>query len=94
MKSWLILLSGLLIWAAHFFLLYGIGEFVGSGRGARIAVAVATFGAAGFITATGWRIFAGRPADGFAAWRRHLALAGLFLGAVAIVWQSLPALIA
>jgi|GEM_PF-6474181 len=38
MRTWLILLAGLLLWTAHFFLLYGIGEFVGETTGPRILV--------------------------------------------------------
>ena len=93
MKSWLILLAGLLIWAAHFFLLYGIGEFAGDGRGARIAVGLATIGALGLVAAIGWRIGRMDAAAGFASWRRGVAFFGLILGAIAILWQSLPAII-
>ena len=34
MRTWAILLGGLLVWAGHFFALYGIGEFAGSSAGA------------------------------------------------------------
>lgn len=94
MKSWLILLAGLLLWAAHFFLLYGIGEFAGDGRGARIAVGLATIAALGLAATIGWRIGRMDAAAGFVSWRRGVALFGLILGAVAILWQSLPAMIA
>ena len=93
MKSWLILLAGLLLWAAHFFLLYGIGEFAGDGRGARIAAGLATVAAIGLAAGIGWRIWRMDTAAGFASWRRGVALFGLILGAVAILWQSLPAMI-
>lgn len=93
MKSWLILLAGLLLWAGHFFLLYGIGEFAGDGRGARVAVGLATTGALGLVAIIGWRIGRMDAAAGFAGWRRSVALFGLVLGAVAILWQSLPAII-
>lgn len=93
MKSWLILLAGLLIWAVHFFLLYGIGEFAGEGRGTRIAVGVLTlFG----LTLIGWlaqRFAHIAPGDDFARWRMFLARTGLAISALAVAWQGLPALL-
>jgi len=42
MRTWLILLGGLILWTAHFFLLYGIGEFIGETTAPRISVMVIT----------------------------------------------------
>lgn len=93
MRDWLILLSGLILWSAHFFLLYAIGEFAGDGMGERIAVLIATLvglTVCGFAAASIIRM---DRCDGFDRWRMRLALAGLLLGAIAILWQGLPALL-
>lgn len=94
MRSWLILLAGLILWAIHFFLLYGTGEFGGDGGVARVAVVALTLlcliagGAA--IRAL---VRAPRP-DSYARWRNKSALLGLALGMIAIFWQALPAVFA
>src|SRR3546814_13618413 len=49
MRTWALMLGGLLIWAAHFFALYGIGEFAGSSAGARATVAGLTILALGGV---------------------------------------------
>lgn len=93
MRDWLLLLAGLLLWAAHFFLLYGIGEFAGSGTGARLAVGLATLGALAAAGLLLRRTARRGAADPFGNWRRHLSRGGLLLGGLAIIWQALPALL-
>lgn len=94
MRSWAILLGGLLVWAAHFFALYGIGEFAGASAGSRAYVlvlsALALF-ADGFLAR---RLLLIARADDFARWRTGVALGGIAVSALAVVWQALPALIA
>jgi hypothetical protein len=92
MRSWSILLGGLLIWALHFFVLYGIGEFGGDGTMPRLAVGAFTLAclAAGLFLAFHFRNRA--PGDDFARWRTKIAFGGLLLASIAIVWQGLPAL--
>lgn len=86
------LLAGLLLWAAHFFLLYGIGEFAGSGPGARIAVGLATLCGLAAAALLFQRIAHMEDMDTFGSWRRRVSLGGLALAGIAIFWQSLPAL--
>ncbi|BAK65578.1 hypothetical protein SLG_09030 [Sphingobium sp. SYK-6] len=93
MRGWLILLSGLVLWAGHFFLLYGIGEFWGEGIAPRIAVAILTLAALGIAAAIFLRLWRAAPVDGHERWRRQSTLGGLLLGGVAILWQALPALL-
>lgn len=94
MQSWAVLLAGLLVWAAHFFALYGIGEFAGAGAGSRASVLVLSALAllADFLLARRLRL---RPrGDDFARWRAGVALGGVALSALAVVWQALPAFLA
>lgn len=93
MRSWAILLGGLFVWAAHFFLLYGIGEFAGASTASRSMVFFLSVLA---LLADFWlarRLFALRSPDAFGRWRAGVALGGLALSALAILWQALPALI-
>ena len=92
MRSWLILLGGLLLWALHFFLLYAIGEFGGSGATARIAVGLLTL----LLLAADLVLLVSilrRRRTGFSGWRDQVGALGALLAAVAIVWQGLPALL-
>lgn len=92
MRSWLILLAGLIVWTVHFFLLYGIGEFGGDGGGARATVLIVTFlclAANGGLMAVLLRT---RGADDYERWRNRSALIGILLSIIAIVWQGLPLL--
>lgn len=94
MRSWVFLLSGLLIWAVHFFLLYGIGEFGGTGGQARVAIGSITILA---LAAIGFAIraaFRGAAVDSLDGWMRRLAFGGLAIAALAIIWQGLPVLLA
>ncbi len=94
MRSWTILLGGLLVWAAHFFALYGIGEFAGASAVSRAVVLLLSAFA---LLANGLlarHLLPLSRADDFACWNRQLALGGIALSALAVVWQTLPALIA
>lgn len=94
MRSWLILLAGLLLWAAHFFLLYGIGEFGGDGSGPRIAVLAVTLACLLAGAAMLLPLVRAPSADAYERWRNASALLGVVLSMIAIVWQGLPALFA
>lgn len=88
MKSWLILLSGFLVWTVHFFGLYGIGE-IAPHAGRVIALTFACIGAN--LLALYW-LFQMRADEHFSAWRRFIAGGGIGLSLLAVVWQTLPAL--
>lgn len=89
MRSWLILLGGPLVWAVHFFGLYGIGEFAPS-IGAVLILTVVCILANLWLM---WRFRRLRVAEAFSGWRRFVAMGGVGLSLVAVVWQSLPALV-
>ncbi|MBE1529881.1 FtsH-binding integral membrane protein [Sphingopyxis sp. OAS728] len=90
MRTWWTMLGGLVIWAAHFFALYVIGEFVGTGGGARAAVVLFTLAALAGLCLLVWL---GRRtgADKLRGWGRSLGASAITLTALAVVWQALPA---
>jgi hypothetical protein len=93
MRSWLILLGGLLLWTVHFFLLYGIGEFAGASTASRGAVLLLSGLALGALGLLARQPLPLDRSDDFTRWRAGVALGGLALSALAIAWQALPALV-
>ncbi|MBU0555797.1 MAG: hypothetical protein KKD64_03680 [Alphaproteobacteria bacterium] len=92
MKTWLILLCGLVLWAVHFFVAYFIGEFIGETQGPRIAVLGLTLLCLAGVAALGVLLRSMRPEDDHDRWRRSAALGTLAISFVAIFWQGFPAL--
>jgi hypothetical protein len=96
MKKWLFLLGGLLVWASHFFLLYGFASiFPGTdlSRWLTIAATCVALGAnIGIIhVALGAKVADGRdPLDG---WIGTVGLSAGLLSFLAVLWQGFPALI-
>ena len=90
MRTWLILLGGMLVWALHFFGLYAIAE-IAPHRAAVAALTLVCLGADVWFLRIISRL---RRDDPFAAWRRSVAGAGAGLSLLAVAWQALPALMA
>lgn len=94
MRSWALLLGGLLVWTAHFFALYGIASIFPDTGLARILTGVATLIAAAgalWLLVVAWR--AGRSDDDLTRWTGGLTALGAGLALIAVLWQGLPALI-
>jgi hypothetical protein len=91
MRSWIVMLWGLLIWAAHFFALYGIAEFAGPSAGSRAAVVLLTASALGLVALGAYRLRPYPTSGDFAGWSVRLGRGALLLSALAIVWQAFPA---
>jgi hypothetical protein len=89
MRSWLILLGGLIVWSVHFFGIYGIGEFAPS-RGLVLALTALCIAADLGLLHRSRRLPADEP---FLRWRRSVAIGGALLSLVAVGWQGLPALV-
>lgn len=96
MRSWLLLLSGLLIWAAHFFLLYAFASIWPGSQTARWLTFAVTAGALAVDGAIMWlaaKALRGDDDDQLGQWMWRFAFAGSLLSSAAVVWQGLPALI-
>lgn len=88
MRTWLILLGGMLVWTAHFFGLYAIAE-IAPQRAPVLALTMLCLGVDLWLLRAISRL---RRDDPFAAWRRSVASAGAGLSLLAVAWQALPAL--
>lgn len=93
MRTWALLLGGLVTWTVHFFALYIVASIFLTtplARGLTLALTVACLGAVAFLAVRARRLSARTAMD---QWVRAVALLGLGVGGVAILWQGLPALL-
>jgi len=93
MRGWRFLLGGLIVWAVHFFVLYGIASIWLTTPLARVLTLLAT---ALCLAADAVLIVRIRRSDGREAmetWMRAVAFYGAAISVVAILWQALPALL-
>lgn len=93
MRGWTFMLGGLIIWTVHFFALYGIGSIFLTSTLARvltILVSAACLAAAVLLWRRARR--SGRREE-VGGWMRQVALLGVGISAVAVVWQALPAIL-
>lgn len=93
MRSWLVLLGGLLVWAFHFFALYAVGSIfltTDLARGLTIALTLLCLLA---LTLIGRRAWLARAPDAESNWIRIVALWGVAIGSIAILWQGFVALL-
>lgn len=92
MRTWLLLLGGLIVWAAHFFALYAAGEIGGQNMATRTAALLLTVACLAADAAIARAAAARTARDPFSRWVRFTALAGAALSAVAVIWQGMAAL--
>ena len=96
MGKWVLLLGGLSLWAAHFFLLYAIASLFPGRDLARILSLAATLPA---LAVNAWLLWftvrkrQPQNSDDFGRWVRNVGTLGAALAIVAILWQALPALL-
>lgn len=96
MRKWALLLGGLLIWAAHFFLLYAFASiFPGSDTARWLTIAVTLPALAADVTilwlaAVSW---VERRPDELDRWILEVGATGAALSLIAVVWQALPAIL-
>ena len=96
MRFWRNLLGGLILWAAHFFAVYGVASLWPGTQLARILVLVATvlaFAVGGWLSVKGLRQFRAAT-DDMHRWSWSLALLGYALAGAAIAYQGLPSALA
>ncbi len=96
MRRWALFLAGPLVWAAHFLALYALASVsvVIAQRvtlEAKLAMAAFTLAALATLALAAWGIARGPRDDGLPAFQRSVAHVGVILGAIAVVWQMLPA---
>ena len=95
MGRWSFLLGGLVVWAAHFFLLYGFASVFPGDRIASLLTIAATIPAIACNAFLLWVAYRRRRSpDELKAWIVDVGAAGAALSLVAVIWQSLPAFIA
>lgn len=94
MRPWIILLGGLIVWAIHFFVLFGIASILLTTLTARILTLLATVLCLGMIGVLAAHLQRCRLADETTGWGREVARTGVGLSAIAVIWQALPALLA
>lgn len=91
MRSWSLLLGGLLIWAAHFFAVYAIASLLPGQELARwlsLAATLPAAAAAGLIIRNALRRAGGETVDGL---MRIAGGAGALLSLLGVLWQGFPA---
>ena len=94
MRHWIILLGGLTVWAAHFFVLYGIASILPGSRAAAWLVLIATLAAtaaAGVVLRQA--IALARGTDALERWSAQIGAIGAAISLLAILWQAAPALL-
>lgn len=92
MREWLFLLGGLIGWAVHFFALYIVASVFLTTPLARLLALLITLAC---LAGQGALLVAllRRDTGTQGRWLRAVALSGIGLSSVAIVWQGLPALL-
>lgn len=97
MSAWAAMLGGLLVWAAHFFALYGIASLfpgMAAARWLTVAATLAALAAAGALLVQALRRRRAAPDHDLERWMAGLAALGSGIALVAIAYQGLPALLA
>lgn len=94
MGKWSLLLGGLTIWAAHFFLIYAFASIFPGSRVANVLTLVVTVPALVANAVLGWTAWTGAliaDPDELDTWVLNVAAVGAALSFVAVLWQALPA---
>lgn len=93
MRGWALLLGGLVVWAAHFFLVYAFASIFPGIALARWLAIAATLAALAADAAIVWLALANGPTtDELDRWRARVGAAGAALSFVAVAWQGFPAI--
>lgn len=95
MRKWSLLLGGLIVWAAHFFLLYAVASIFPGDDMARWLTIAATIPALAANVAILWLASVARvdrQPDELDRWILDVGAGGSVLSLVAVVWQALPAI--
>lgn len=94
MRAWLLLLSGFIIWTAHFFGVYAAASLFPGTTLAKWLTGLLTLVALGLLAAAVYLVKAratARTNDKLSRWLESLALLGAALSAIAVLFQGFPA---
>jgi hypothetical protein len=92
-RTWVLLLGGLTVWAAHFFALYAIASLLPGQPQARWWALGATVPALAACALILRRLLANTGPDPFDRWARYVAALGAASALLAILWQLAPTLL-
>ena len=94
MRAWAIMLGGLLVWAAHFLLLYGIASALPGWQATNWLVLAATVPA---VTVDAlllwWAVKSPPPRDQLESWINRLGSLGAAVSLIAVGWQAASAFV-
>ncbi|HET9336565.1 MAG TPA: hypothetical protein VFO12_09190 [Sphingomicrobium sp.] len=92
MRRWLLMLGGLLVWAAHFFAVYAAASIFPGDPAAESLALVATLAAIGANGILLWWTLGRKrtAADGFDEWTWRVGAIGAGLSLLAVLWQGMP----
>jgi hypothetical protein len=97
MRTWLLLLSGLIIWTVHFFGIYIAASFFPGTNLAKWLTGLLTFVALGLLAASMYSVRVRTTAlksGSLSHWLHSLAFLSGAISCVAVLYQGLPALTA
>lgn len=96
MRAWMVITGGLLIWTAHFLSIYAAASTFPGTSLARWLTLALTAVAGGILFLLVRRVRRPRcpPCSEFVGWLDRLAYLSVGLAAVAVLYQSIPALLA
>ena len=89
--SWRLLLGGMIVWTGHFAVIYIASLIWGSAWPAKLVVAAATVIALALLAWLALRLWKWN-AEKFDGWIRQLALLGVAVAIVSVLFQTAPAL--
>jgi hypothetical protein len=92
-RTWALLLGGLIVWTVHFFALYAVASVFLTTPLARALTGVITLACLGAVAFLIVRVRKFGTASAMDRWVHAVSLVGLGLSGVSILWQGLPALL-
>ena len=94
MRAWVLLLGGMLVWAADFFLLYGVASILLTSPAAWIAALAVTAAAVAanlWLINRSWKLYRA-PGDEYDRWLARMALLLAAISLLSVIWQGFPAI--
>lgn len=92
MRTWLFILSGLIVWTGHFFAVYFAASLFPGDVVAHWLTLAATVGALIALGAIFMRVWR-RTEQSLERWASQFAALGAAIASIAVLWQGLPAIL-